>query len=278
MTSAARTPGDVQEGTSDLAAEVASLGWYHTIELPGRVRTPGVFDTVRAAPRTLLPADLRGKRCLDVATCNGFWAFEMERRGAEQVVAIDLEDPAEVDWPAFDPLAERRFGNTSKDCFDVAHRSLASRVEHRFRSVYDVDRAELGGFDLVFVGTLLLHLRDPVRALMALRTVTDGELVLNESVSLPLTMLQPRTPAARLIGAEGSNWWVPNKAGLRRMAEAAGFDVIETTRPYILRWGAVRPQWGQATTGARVRGIVRNLGRRLAGTPHVSLCARPRSG
>ena len=37
-----------------------------------------------------LPASLAGKTALDVGTADGFWAFEMERRGAARVVAIDL--------------------------------------------------------------------------------------------------------------------------------------------------------------------------------------------
>ena len=51
----------------------------------------GVFD------RYPVPADLSGLRCLDVGTMDGFWAFEMERRGAASVTAIDLDDPNALD-------------------------------------------------------------------------------------------------------------------------------------------------------------------------------------
>ena len=34
--------------------------------------------------------DVRGKRCLDVGTYDGFLAFELERRGAASVVATDI--------------------------------------------------------------------------------------------------------------------------------------------------------------------------------------------
>ncbi len=37
-------------------------------------------------------------RVLDVGTWDGFWAFEMERRGAD-VVALDVEHESEYDWP-----------------------------------------------------------------------------------------------------------------------------------------------------------------------------------
>jgi hypothetical protein len=61
--------------------------WYHTIDLPGRGPTPGYFDTRRAPAHVPWPRQLSGGRCLDVGTFDGFWAFEMERRGAFEVVA-----------------------------------------------------------------------------------------------------------------------------------------------------------------------------------------------
>jgi tRNA (mo5U34)-methyltransferase len=67
--------------------------WWHTIELPDGRITPGGWDLRPTAARIPWPGDLRGMRCLDVGTMDGFWAFEMERRGAADVVALDLFDP-----------------------------------------------------------------------------------------------------------------------------------------------------------------------------------------
>ena len=55
--------------------------WYHTLELPGGIVTPGWFDLRGVVDRLPWP-DVRGKRCLDVGTYDGFYAFELERRGA----------------------------------------------------------------------------------------------------------------------------------------------------------------------------------------------------
>src|SRR3954447_15154722 len=74
------------------------LGWYHTLELPG-LTTEGVFDLRLYLDRYGLPDDMAGIRALDVGTWDGFWAFEMERRGAT-VVALDLDDERDLDWPA----------------------------------------------------------------------------------------------------------------------------------------------------------------------------------
>src|ERR687885_775685 len=95
----AMSAGPPQE-TSDLQAEVERYPWYHTLELGDGVVTKGMFDHRPVLDRYPLPADLSGMRCLDVATMDGFWAFEMEKRGAASVTAIDLDRPDELDWPA----------------------------------------------------------------------------------------------------------------------------------------------------------------------------------
>ena len=66
-------------------------GWYHTIELaPGLTTKDAVYDLRPIADRSGLPESLAGLTVLDVGTADGFWAFEMERRGAERVVAVDI--------------------------------------------------------------------------------------------------------------------------------------------------------------------------------------------
>ena len=82
-----------------LLSDVARYGWYHTLELGEGVVTPGMFDHRQAVDRYMIPADLTGMRCLDVGTMDGFWAFEMERRGASEVIAADLGAVDDLDWP-----------------------------------------------------------------------------------------------------------------------------------------------------------------------------------
>lgn len=70
-------PGSEQLARAALAENPS---WYHTIDLGGSVETPGYVDWRGYADR-ILPAELRGLRALDVGTYDGFWAFEMEKRG-----------------------------------------------------------------------------------------------------------------------------------------------------------------------------------------------------
>src|SRR5215218_3870955 len=85
--------------TAALRREVADTPvWYHTIDLAAGVTTPGWFDLRPVVDQMPWP-DVRGKRCLDVGTYDGFLAFEMERRGAAEVVATDISDPSGWDLP-----------------------------------------------------------------------------------------------------------------------------------------------------------------------------------
>jgi tRNA (mo5U34)-methyltransferase len=188
-------------------------------------------------------------RCLDVGTWDGFWAFEMERRGAASVTAIDIEDAGRWDWPPRMLLpgtddSDRKLIEAFKSggaSFELAREALGSSVERVDVSVYDLDPDIHGSFDFVFLGSLLLHLRDPVHALARVRSVCGGEAVIADTVDAIPSWLRPRTPSARLEGVGRPWWWIPNVAGLHRMVESAGFEILERTGVYFLPVGAAHP-------------------------------------
>ena len=226
---------------ADLRARVDAHRWYHTIELTPDVTTPGWFDTRPAVDAVRLPARLDGRRCLDVGTFDGFWAFEMERRGADEVVAIDILDPRQWDWPHGSDEAIVREMATMKargEGFDLASEVLRSSVQRLELSVYDLDPAVVGTFDFVYLGSLLLHLRDPVRALERIRGVATGDVLVVDAIDPELARLFPRRPVAQLDGLGRPWWWRPNPAGLARMAVAAGFVVLDGPRRFYMQPGA----------------------------------------
>jgi tRNA (mo5U34)-methyltransferase len=256
-----------------LAGEVAAARWYHSIELPGGIVTPGDYDLPDAARRIPFPTSLAGKRCLDVGTRDGFWAFEMEKRGASEVVAIDLDDPADLDFPAPRPALTadvRSSLDVRASAFWIAHKALGSQVDRRNLSVYDLTRERVGTFDFAFIGTLLLHLRNPVDALAAIGgvLVPDGRLMSNDAVSWTLSLLSPRRGLSEVrMQAPKPFWQVPNVAAHQRFITAAGFEIVTTGGPYLMRYGAgIDPP-------ARGRSLEMLLLRR--GAPHAWAIARP---
>lgn len=264
----------------DLAAEVARARWYHGMTLPGGIVTPGDYDLEDTARRIPLPESLAGRRCLDVGTRDGFWAFEMERRGAAEVVGIDVEDPELLDFPIPRPIIEgESMENLDRRnlAFEVAHRALGSKVERRLISVYDITPAKTGEFDFAFIGTILLHLRNPVDALAAVRGVLrpHGRLMSNDGISVPLTILRRQEPAAEVVMQAGRPfWYLPNLAGRSRMIEAAGFEVELAGRPYLMRYGA---GWEHPKdkVAPRQPGIMLQRAVLRRGAPHSWVIARP---
>ena len=252
--------------------------WYHTIELgPGFV-TPGWFD-LRPIVDAMPWPEIEGRRCLDIGTYDGFLAFEMERRGAAEVVAVDIADHDEWDWPpslrARGGTELARLAGPDKGAgFALVAELLRSGVQRREVSIYDLDVRDLGTFDVVTCGSLLLHLRDPLRALEAVRGVTAGYFLSAEAIDLSLNVLHPREPVARLNSVdELCQWWIPNVAGHRRMIEAAGFELIRTTKPYAIPYGVAHPR--PRTARDRAQWLFRRTVLRRAGVPHVAVLARP---
>lgn len=210
-----------------------------------------MFDHRPVLDRYPIPADLTGQRCLDVATMDGFWAFEMERRGAASVTAIDLEDPDELDWPAsLRPHHDRSMDETKAERFSLAKRALASKVERLLVSAYDLDR-QLGTFDFVFCGDLLLHLKDPITPMERIRSVCTGSAVIVNVIKR--FRFHEKRAIAELDGIDHFEWWVTNLAGLTRIVRAAGFARVEASEPFELPF-----RGGGAWTGLRgaVRGYV----------------------
>jgi len=187
-----------------MVGTIANQDWWHAIEVQPGIVTPGWWDLRPTAEQIPWP-DLAGKRCLDVGTADGFWAFEMERRGAAEVVASDI--------PSY-------FQSKARARFEIAHELLGSRVRYLESSVYDLE----GEWDVVFMGYVLQVVTDPLGALEAVKRVCRGHVLVLDTISLPLCLLP--SPLARLDARrDGGEWFVFNRRGLRKAFELSGWKV-----------------------------------------------------
>lgn len=203
--------------------------WWHEIELAPGIITPGDDSNRMKLPileELGLPADLTGLRALDIGCSDGYFSFELEARGAT-VVAIDFVPP-------------------SYTGFETAKEILGSAVEYRMDNVYNLDPATHGHFDIVFFLGVLYHLRKPLAALDAIRSVVRpggslfvGTMLIDEFVLLPdgsTTTLDALNPILGCIplwqaypgdslNGDFTNCFAPNMAALRAALEEAAFDV-----------------------------------------------------
>ena len=228
----------------DLRAAIAAQPlWYHTLDLAPGVTTPGWFDVRPVVDRLPWP-EVTGKRCLDIGTYDGFLAFELERRGAAEVVAVDIPGHEDWDWLPRDRARGPEYlaavaGEKGRG-FEVAAEALGSSVTRQLVSIYDVSPDAVGMFDVVVCGTLLLHLRDPFRALEAVASVCRGQFLSMEQIDLDLTIAHPRRPVLGLVSRDGQ-WLVANAAAHRAMLHTAGFDLVRSVRPFTIPYGPSHP-------------------------------------
>ncbi len=190
----------------------ADFIWHQRFELAPGVWTPGVSPISWMSNVAELPVDLTGSTVLDVGTTNAGTAFELERRGAERVVAVDIFDS---DWFGVRALTE----------------FLESKVEYVRCTVYELAERFADPFDLVIFWGVLYHLRHPLLALDNVRAVTGGLASLETAVcdgQLPRRHRGQRL--ARFyrrdeLSGDGSNWFAPTVATLEDWCGSSGFEV-----------------------------------------------------
>ena len=220
---------------AELRRRVDEVNWYHTIDLGDGIVTPGAVDCRSIARHCGLPASLAGKRVIDVGTCDGFWAFEMENRNAAEVVATDLSSLADYDVPrkkreqivqqGEQTLADVGLAPVGSG-FQLAHEALGSKVKREIVNVYELSPEKVGMFDLTFVGYLLVHLRDPQTALENIFSVTQDRVLIVEPVARELEGMD--RPLSTFVGTSYLGvWWEHNTHSWELMMRTAGFQDIE---------------------------------------------------
>jgi tRNA (mo5U34)-methyltransferase len=142
--------------------------------------------------------------------------------------------------------------------FELAHQALKSKVKYYpNQSVYEVEQLGVDDFDVVIYAGVYYHLKDPLRALSALRRVMkEGAVIVVEGAVIDAEpprpglgrrlrrMLRGDPPAAAApprpaksndcyarfyyrdaYAFDNSNWWVPTIPCLRQWIECNYFEV-----------------------------------------------------
>jgi len=225
----------------DLAERVRSHRWYHTMEIVPGLVTDGWFDLRPHVASYGLPARMDGLRALDIGTWDGFWAFEMERRGAT-VVALDVDHERDYDWPPRRRPAEPQALDRGAG-FRLAKEIKGSSVERIVCNIYDARPEELGTFDVVFCGAVLLHLRDQLLALERFAGLCHGRLIFADEYDRLADLVPFPVSRYRADREKAVVFWLPARRTWRRMIWTAGFDdVTEHSRFKVeLGTGGAKP-------------------------------------
>ena len=149
-----------------LLKRVSDYTYYQTIDLGDGVKTPGLplGKVQEQVLSNVYSMDLKGKRVVDLGCANGLFAFEAEKRGPKEILAVDhtrqnIEAMEQVTVPL-----------------------LSSKVKPVLSNVMDFQSDTYGKFDLVIFAGVLYYLRFPFWALRIVKDlVADGGTLLLET-------------------------------------------------------------------------------------------------
>jgi tRNA (mo5U34)-methyltransferase len=199
----------------DFLDQLAAKGWYHSFDLPDGTRIDGYISLEALRERYArfpIPADLTGKRVLDIGAWDGWFSFEAERRGAS-VTALDCVELAS---------------------FREIQAKLGSRTDYRTLDVYDLPGAGLGRFDYAFFLGVVYHLKHPLLGLEIVCAltretalvdsfVTDGDTWQDRAGEIPVMEFYETDELAGRL----DNWHGPSVSCLMALCRAAGFARVE---------------------------------------------------
>jgi tRNA (mo5U34)-methyltransferase len=219
-----------------LRSGIAKLGpWFHNFEIARNVWT----NANGAGPGANYPArrwhhvrplfgNLAGKSCLDVGCSSGFFSLKAKELGATRVLGIDSGEQVGA-------IDQARFASGVLDLpatFDTISAYDLGRFDERFDTV-------------IFMG-VFYHLRHPLLALEAIRSVCTGSLIF-QTITTPSgrklreldsqstanvglnskVMNDDRFPAVRFvegqIAGDSSCWFIPNVQAVAAMLRTCGF-------------------------------------------------------
>lgn len=209
--------------------------WFHKIELPFGISTKTASyageDDNHPIPTwahisQALPDSLEGKSVLDVGCNGGFYSIEARRRGASRVLGVDARQ-----WH----VRQARFATTALNLTNITFRRV---------SLYEMNPATVGTYDVVLALGLIYHLKHIFHGLETLFAITDDLLIVETAIVPPSMGLQvaentygydqkPYYPLV-VIGNEADhsepscNWFIPTVSAVYGMLHSVGFEAIET--------------------------------------------------
>ena len=220
----------------EVVTDPGDCSFYHVMELPEIGLVGGQWDLRLTVDRYLGGFNFEGKRALDVGTASGFLTFEMESRGAS-VVSVDLVSGDQWDIVPyvsadFDLSQELLFRQRSfarlKRAYWLAHRLLQSRAAVYYGNIYELPSA-LGLFDVVVLGSILLHVRDPFKALQSACRLSRGAVIVTDvffDAKDPIMQFVPDWTSL----SPRETWWRISETCMVQMLKTLGFPDVTVTR------------------------------------------------
>jgi SAM-dependent methyltransferase len=209
-------------GMTEPIPSIAACKFYHAMDLPQIGFVQGGWDLRGRFDDYIGGVDLRDRSVLDVGTASGFLSFEAERRGARSVTSFTAASSSQLQRnPGLE--ANQADFEALLNSYRLAHHLLKSNAIPIFGDIY-----RLGDFapksDVVIVGQILVHLRDPFGALLQIAKCAADTLIIVEGM-----FDHPDPIAAYLGGTAPIAWFHFSTKVYRQFLPKLGFEIISIT-------------------------------------------------
>lgn len=207
--------------TATLPAQNECL-FYHSIDLPdGHI--PGDWDLRGRFSDYTGHVPVAGRTFLDIGSATGFLSFEAEKHGAV-VTSFDADGPHRYQHVTGDESDDPEYFRLLRNGYAFAHAKLQSKAKLVLGDVYSLSESVMP-HDVVLVGQILVHLRDPFLALQQAAKVTKETLIITEG------SFEAKQPLQVFLGAQSRySWFHLSTALYNTYLDLLGFDVVSETK------------------------------------------------
>jgi hypothetical protein len=195
------------------------------MDLPGFGLVTGQWDLRGRFGDYVGRVPLSGRTVLDVGTASGFLSFEAEKRGAV-VTGFDADVVTRYQHVPCKNKPDHSAGfPMMRNGYWLAHSAYRSDVRVIYGDIYQLSQ-QVPAHDVVLIGQILVHLRDPLEVLRQASLVTKETLIVTEG------SFHSDQPVSVFLGSEQNwySWWHISDELYRRWFALLGFEIISVTQ------------------------------------------------
>lgn len=216
----------IQFAAPQSVTDVGECFFYHAMDIPGIgcINQPTSWDLRGRFSDYIGGVNVRDRSVLDVGSASGFLSFEAEKAGASEVISFDAASPSHLQVVPYSDISDVTPGDILKrltNGYWFAHRALRSKAKVIYGDVYELSQ-QAPQCDIVLLGQILVHLRDPFEALR------QACLVATEYVIVAEGSFEAEGPVSVFLGTEGNfySWWHYSVPLYKQIFPIFGFQLV----------------------------------------------------
>lgn len=175
-------------GSKQSSIAIEDCEFYTVQNIPGlKEPTKGEWDLRKNIEKYLGNVDFKDKTVLELGPASGFLTFEIENRGAE-VTSVELSikndrwdvvPDCSIDWEKEEKDHREKDLIKKQNAYWYAHKAFNSKARVAYSHVNNITKG-IGLYDISLMGSVLLHLQNPFKAIQNILCVTKEKAIITD--------------------------------------------------------------------------------------------------